>query len=47
MEDNKYSLSLTKEQWGEIICLVWLEHDFNLADKLKEKLKNEYPEVDW
>ena len=44
---EKYSLSLTKEQWNEICCLIWLEHDFKLSDKIKKELKEKYPEVNW
>lgn len=40
---KKYSLSLTEDEWNEIITLVWLEHDFKFADKLKKKLLNKYP----
>lgn len=42
---QKYSLSLTEDKWQEIINLVWLEHNFKLAEKLKNKLKNKYPEI--
>ena len=42
---QKYSLSLTEDEWQEIINLVWLEHDFELAEKVKKKLKNKYPEI--
>lgn len=47
MNDKIYSLSLTEEEWKEIICLVWLEHDFSLADKIQNKLIEKYKDIDF
>lgn len=41
----KYSLSLTENEWQQIIALMWLEHNFKFAEKLKRKLKDKYPEI--
>ena len=43
--DKKYSLSLSEDEWQMIINLVWSQHDFELAEELKDKLKNKYPEI--
>lgn len=46
--NNKlYSLDLTEEEWKEIVCLVWLEHDFDLADKIQNKLIEKYKDIDF
>ena len=43
MEEQNYSLTLTEDEWNEIICLVWLEHDFKLSDKIYNELLKKYP----
>lgn len=43
--DKLYSLDLTEEEWKEIICLVWLEHNYNLADKIHNKLTQKYQDI--
>ena len=43
--DNLYSLDLSEEEWKEIICLVWLEHNFKLADKIQNKLLEKYQDI--
>lgn len=43
--DKLYSLDLTKDEWREIICLVWLEHDFNLADRIQNMLLEKYQDI--
>lgn len=43
MEEQNYSIDLTNKEWNIIICLVWLEHDFELADKIRDKLIKKYP----
>lgn len=40
-----YSLNLTEEEWKEIICLVWLEHNFDLADKIQNRLLEKYKDI--
>ena len=45
MIDKTYSLNLSEEEWKEIICLVWLEHNYNLADKIQNMLIEKYKDI--
>lgn len=47
MNNKLYSLDFSEEEWKEIVCLVWLEHDFNLADKIQNKLIEKYKDIDF
>lgn len=42
---TKYSLSLTEDEWVLITCTLWLDHQFEFAEKIEKKLKNKYPEI--
>lgn len=44
MEEQTYSLDLTEDEWNVIICLVWLEHDFELSNKIRRELLKKYPD---
>ena len=42
---KKYSLSLSEDEWKLIINTLWLDHSFQLAENIENKLKKKHPKI--